>query len=74
MVLVGEAKGKIAVLIDNMTDTFGTIVQADQKLVHDGAKNIYPILTLGIFLGEAIVRINFSHFKAILVTKGRAGG
>jgi ribose-phosphate pyrophosphokinase len=68
MVLVGDAKGKIAVLIDDMADTCGTIVQAAQKLVDDGAKKIYAILTHGIFSGEAIDRINSSHFEAIVVT------
>jgi len=68
MVLVGEAKGKVAILIDDMADTCGTIVQAAQKLVDDGAKKIYAILTHGIFSGEAMNRINNSHFEAIVVT------
>jgi len=68
MVLVGDAKGKIAILIDDMADTCGTIVQAAQKLVDDGAKKIYAILTHGIFSGEALNRINGSHFEAIVVT------
>lgn len=68
MVLVGEAKGKVAILIDDMADTCGTIVQAAQKLVDDGAKKIYAILTHGIFSGEALNRINNSHFEAIVVT------
>jgi len=68
MVLVGDAKGKVAVLIDDMADTCGTIVQAAQKLVEDGAKKIYAILTHGIFSGEALNRINSSHFEAIVVT------
>ena len=42
--------------------------QAAQKLVDDGAKKIYAILTHGIFSGEALNRINSSHFEAIVVT------
>jgi len=68
MVLVGDAKGKIAILIDDMADTCGTIVEAAQKLIDDGAKKIYAILTHGIFSGEALNRINNSHFEAIVVT------
>jgi ribose-phosphate pyrophosphokinase len=68
MVLVGDAKGKVAILIDDMADTCGTIVQAAQKLVEDGATKIYAILTHGIFSGEALARINNSSFEAIVVT------
>eukprot|EP00092_Neocalanus_flemingeri_P027241 GFUD01029542.1.p1 GENE.GFUD01029542.1~~GFUD01029542.1.p1 ORF type:complete len:319 (+),score=74.62 GFUD01029542.1:221-1177(+) len=68
MVLVGDAKGKVAILIDDMADTCGTIVQAAQKLVEDGATKIYAILTHGIFSGEAIARINNSSFEAVVVT------
>ena len=50
-----------------MKDTLYTI-QAAQKLVDDGAKQIYAILTHGIFSGEALNRINGSHFEAIVVT------
>ena len=37
-------------------------------MVEDGAKKIYAILTHGIFSGEALNRINSSHFEAIVVT------
>jgi len=68
MVLVGDAKGKVAILVDDMADTCGTIVQASQKLVEDGAVKIYAILTHGIFSGEALTRINNSPFEAVVVT------
>jgi len=68
MVLVGDAKGKVAILVDDMADTCGTIVQAAQKLVEDGAVKIYAILTHGIFSGEALTRINNSQFEAVVVT------
>merc|ERR1719462_801697 len=68
MVLVGDARGKVAILVDDMADTCGTIVQAAQKLVEDGATKIYAILTHGIFSGEALNRLNNSSFEAIVVT------
>ena len=49
MVLVGDAAGKVAILVDDMADTCGTIVQAAEKLLEDGATKIYAILTHGIF-------------------------
>ena len=57
MVLVGDATGKVAILVDDMADTCGTIVQAAQKLLEDGATKIYAILTHGIF--RSVKR--FSH-------------
>jgi len=68
MVLVGDARGKVAILVDDMADTCGTIVQAAQKLVEDGATKIYAILTHGIFSGEALNRLNGSSFEAVVVT------
>jgi len=68
MVLVGDAKGKVAILVDDMADTCGTIVQAAEKLLEDGATKIYAILTHGIFSGEALSRLRGSNFEAIVVT------
>ncbi|XP_058978845.1 ribose-phosphate pyrophosphokinase 1-like [Musca domestica] len=68
MVLVGEVKDKIAVLVDDMADTCGTIVHAADRLVEAGATKVYAILTHGIFSGPAISRINNACFEAVVVT------
>jgi len=68
MVLVGDAKDKIAILIDDMADTCGTICLAADKLKQAGATKIYAILTHGIFSGPAISRINNACFEAVVVT------
>ena len=68
MVLVGDAKGKVAILVDDMADTCGTVVHAAEKLQEDGATKIYAILTHGIFSGEALSRLNGSNFEAVVVT------
>ena len=68
MVLVGDARGKVAILVDDMADTCGTIVHAAEKLLEDGATKIYAILTHGIFCGEALSRLNGSNFEAVVVT------
>ena len=47
--------GKVAILVDDMADTCGTIVQAAEKLLEDGATKIYAILTHGIF---RLVKLN----------------
>lgn len=68
MVLVGDAKDKIAILIDDMADTCGTACLAADKLMQAGATKIYAILTHGIFSGPALSRLNSSCFEAVVVT------
>lgn len=60
MVLVGSVVGKIAVLVDDMADTCGTIGLAATKLVEAGATKVLAIVTHGILSGKAIsVRPSF---------------
>ncbi|XP_063702727.1 ribose-phosphate pyrophosphokinase 1 isoform X8 [Culicoides brevitarsis] len=68
MVLVGDVKDRVAILVDDMADTCGTIVHAADKLVEAGATKVYAILTHGIFSGPAIQRINGACFEAVVVT------
>merc|ERR1712051_566486 len=68
MVLVGDAKDKVAILVDDMADTCGTIYHAAEKLLEAGATKIYAILTHGIFSGPALSRINSACFEAVVVT------
>ncbi|XP_038658378.1 ribose-phosphate pyrophosphokinase 2-like isoform X3 [Scyliorhinus canicula] len=68
MVLVGDVKDRVAILVDDMADTCGTICHAAEKLVCAGATKVYAILTHGIFSGPAISRINNAAFEAIVVT------
>uniref|UniRef100_A0A182PT00 Ribose-phosphate pyrophosphokinase 2 n=1 Tax=Anopheles epiroticus TaxID=199890 RepID=A0A182PT00_9DIPT len=68
MVLVGDVKDRVAILVDDMADTCGTICHAADKLVEAGATKVYAILTHGIFSGPAISRINNACFEAVVVT------
>ncbi|XP_046695320.1 ribose-phosphate pyrophosphokinase 1a isoform X1 [Silurus meridionalis] len=68
MVLVGDVKDRVAILVDDMADTCGTICFAAEKLVSAGATKVYGILTHGIFSGPAISRINNATFEAVVVT------
>ncbi|BHF59483.1 Ribose-phosphate pyrophosphokinase 2 [Sparganum proliferum] len=68
MVLVGDVKGRAAILVDDMADTCGTICTAAQRLTEAGATRVYAICTHGIFSGPAIERINKSCFEAVVVT------
>jgi len=68
MVLVGDVKNRIAVLVDDMADTCGTICLAASKLVDAGATKVYAILTHGILSGAALDKINNACFEAVVVT------
>ena len=58
MTLVGDVKDRVAILVDDMADTCGTICFAADKLIEDGATKVYAILTHGIFSGHCYF---FSH-------------
>jgi len=68
MVLVGSVQGKVAILVDDMADTCGTICLAADKLMEAGATKVYAILTHGVLSGGAVSRINNSCFEAVVVT------
>lgn len=68
MVLMGDVEDKVAILVDDMADTCGTIVNAAKKLSDARAKEVYAILTHGVFSGPAIERVKGSKFKAMVVT------
>ncbi|XP_044754064.1 ribose-phosphate pyrophosphokinase 1 isoform X1 [Coccinella septempunctata] len=68
MVLVGDVKDRVAILVDDMADTCGTVCHAAEKLREAGATKVYAILTHGIFSGPAITNINNACFEAVVVT------
>jgi ribose-phosphate pyrophosphokinase len=68
MVLVGDVNDRVAILVDDMADTCGTICLAADKLVEAGAKKIYAISTHGIFSGPALERVKKSSFEAVVIT------
>ena len=68
MCLVGDVKGRVAILVDDMADTCDTICHAADKLINAGVTKVYAILTHGIFSGSAISRINSGPFETVVVT------
>jgi ribose-phosphate pyrophosphokinase len=64
-----KVRGRVAVLIDDMIDTCGTLVLAVRKLKEAGATKVYAIATHGIFSGQAIERIeNSEDLDLVVVT------
>ncbi|KAI9596712.1 ribose-phosphate pyrophosphokinase 3 [Syncephalis fuscata] len=68
MVLVGDVRDKIAILVDDMADTCGTLGLAAKTLKDNGATRVYAIVTHGILSGKAISVLNDSVLEKIVVT------
>lgn len=68
MILVGNVKDKIAVLVDDMADTCGTLALAAQNLIDSGAARIFAIVTHGILSGKALEVIENSPLEKLVVT------
>ncbi|MBI4845369.1 MAG: ribose-phosphate pyrophosphokinase [Candidatus Omnitrophica bacterium] len=68
MNVLGEVEGKIAVLIDDMCATAGSLTEAASALKKQGAKAIYAGVTHGVFSGPALERLDKSVLKEIVVT------
>jgi ribose-phosphate pyrophosphokinase len=68
MHIVGDVKGKVTILLDDMIDTGGTIVQAAEALVRDGASLVYACCTHAVLSGNAIERLNGSKLHKLVVT------
>ena len=68
MNLIGEVEGKTAVLVDDMIDTGGTIVNAANALLDKGAKAVYACCTHAIFSEPAVEIMQASALKEVIVT------
>ena len=68
MNIIGDVKGKKAILIDDMIDTGGTITLAAQALKDAGALDVYACCTHAVLSGPAIERLENSVLKEVIVT------
>jgi ribose-phosphate pyrophosphokinase len=68
MHVIGDVKGKKAIIFDDMIDTGGTVVQAAQAIMNNGAWGVYACCTHAVLSGQAIERINSSVIKEVIVT------
>ncbi|KAJ4409415.1 ribose phosphate diphosphokinase subunit prs4 [Neurospora sp. IMI 360204] len=68
MTLVGNVEDKIAILVDDMADTCGTLVKAASVLKENGAKAVLALVTHGILSGNAIENLNASVLEALICT------
>ena len=68
MHFIGDVRDKIAVIVDDMIDTAGSVTAAVETLYENGAKEVYVTATHGVFSGPAFERIRRSRVKEVVVT------
>lgn len=68
MHFIGDVRGKVAIIVDDMIDTAGSVTSAIDTLYEHGAKEVYVTATHGIFSGPAFDRIRTSPVKEVVVT------
>lgn len=66
--IIGDVKDKIAIILDDMVDTAGTLTEAAQVLVNRGAKAVYACCTHAVLSGPAIERLKNSVISKLVVT------
>lgn len=66
--MIGDVRGKNVLIVDDMIDSGGTIINAAKLILQRGARNIYVAATHGIFSGQATQRLSDSEIKQILIT------
>jgi len=68
MAVVGDVRGKIVVILDDMVDTAGTMVEAAGAIIKNGAREVYAVCAHPVLSGPSIERIENSPLKALVVT------
>src|SRR5271170_4508280 len=66
--VIGDVKGKTAVIVDDMIDTAGTLKAAAKTVLEAGAKSVYAAATHAVFSGNAFENLRSSGLEQIVVT------
>ncbi|GAV90043.1 Pribosyltran domain-containing protein/Pribosyltran_N domain-containing protein [Cephalotus follicularis] len=68
MNLIGDVKGKVAVMVDDMIDTAGTIAKGAALLHQEGAREVFACSTHAVFSPPAIERLSSGLFQEVIIT------
>lgn len=68
MNVIGDVRGKTAILVDDIIDTAGTILEGGKALLASGAKEVYACATHAVFSQDAIKRLSSGVFKEVILT------
>ncbi len=68
MNVIGEVEGRTCILVDDIVDSGGTLVNAADALLEKGAEEVYAYITHGVLSGGAVARITASQLKELVIT------
>jgi ribose-phosphate pyrophosphokinase len=68
MNVIGAVEGRTCILIDDIIDSGGTIVNAADALLEKGATEVYAYITHGVLSGGAVARLAKSNLKELVIT------
>ena len=68
MNVIGNVKGKICIIVDDIIDSGGTIVNAANALTDRGAREVHVYVTHGVLSGKAVEKIKKSNIKRLVIT------
>jgi len=68
MNIIGQVEGRACILIDDIVDSGGTLCNAADALIKNGATEVYAYCTHGVLSGKAVERIQNSSLKSMVVT------
>ncbi|MDT3376399.1 ribose-phosphate pyrophosphokinase [Labrys portucalensis] len=68
MNVIGDVKGRTCILIDDIIDSGGTLVNAAEALLERGAKDVLAYITHGVLSGGAVARIASSKLRELVIT------
>jgi ribose-phosphate pyrophosphokinase len=68
MNVIGDVSGKICLLVDDIVDSGGTLCNAADALMREGAREVRAYITHGVLSGGAVARVASSHLKELVLT------
>lgn len=72
MHIVGDVEGRHCILVDDIVDSGGTLINAAKALIENGALGVSVYVTHGVLSGEASSRIRNSPIESLVVTNSIA--
>ncbi|HUE45899.1 MAG TPA: ribose-phosphate pyrophosphokinase, partial [Aestuariivirgaceae bacterium] len=68
MNIIGDVSGKCCILLDDIVDSGGTLCNAADALLEQGAESVLAYITHGVLSGGAVARISASRLKELVIT------
>src|SRR3974377_1846288 len=65
---MGDVAGYTSILVDDIVPSAGTLVNAADALLANGAKDVYAYITHGVLSGGAVARVTSSRLKELVIT------